>query len=395
MIKKQLFLHIGCGKTGSSALQIWLNQNTKHLKENGYFYPTFNTDIKDDYQITSGNGTHLVNAIKNNTVNNFLSEIAKYNENKIVFSSEAFQILDENEIIELKNSANNAGFEIKVIAYVRNLYEMAYSSYMQLVKRHGYTESVDHYLSNINTFQQFDVVDLWSAIFNKISVLHYDSVADNLDLSFTKAIGISDSQIPRMKKNRVNRSLSLLESELIRTLSKNLRNKFGINPDYMSTHISDNLIKKDPEKETKIFYDKTAIDNLYKKFTQKISEFNKIYFNNDNILKISNSYLNQIRTIEYIELNKTITILINLFFEEIQKIEIEDRSITKQEKLDIKDPRIVDALRDEAIKLENKDIHKSMTLMQAAEQLRPGGEVIKLKVLEYKEKIKLGKSHHD
>lgn len=329
MIKKQLILHIGCGKTGSSALQVWLNQNSNILRENGFNYPTFNMEIKDDYQITSGNGTHLVNAVKNNSVNLFLSETAKYKERRIVFSSEAFQILDEKEIKELKDSAIEAGFEIKVIAYIRNLYEMAYSSYMQLVKRHGYTESLDFYLNRINTFQQFNVVDLWESIIGQINVLHYDTESENLDLSFLKIIGLPKEKIPRMKRNRVNRSLTLLESELLRSFSKSVQNKFKINVDKISTYISDNLIKSSPEKETNIFYNEEVIEKLRSKFSSKIIEYNKKYFKNSNTLKISNPHIEQVKTINYNELEEDTGKVINYFFDLVRHIEFNDGSIIK------------------------------------------------------------------
>lgn len=322
MENKQLYLHIGCGKTGSSALQIWLNQNANALKENGYNYPTFNINIKDDYQITSGNGTHLVNAIKNNSVKDFLSQIANSKENKTVFSSEAFQILSYDEIKKLKESSKDAGFEIRVIAYVRNLYEMAYSSYMQLVKRHGYTESLDFYLSQINTFQQFNVIDIWASVFEEITVLHYDTESENLDLSFLKSIGLPKEKIPRMKKNKVNRSLTLLESELIRSLSKNIKKRFTLNIDNISTFISDNIIKESPEKETNTFYNKEVIENLKSKFSEKISEYNKKYFRNANVLKISNQHVEQARTITHDELGEDVDKIINLFFTLVKEMEI-------------------------------------------------------------------------
>lgn len=331
-MKKKLFLHIGCGKTGSSALQVWLNQNSQLLRKNGYYYPIFNIKIKDGYQITSGNGTHLVNALKNNSVKEFLSDIANSKENKIIFSSEAFQMLNETEIKELKNSAEETGLNIEIIAYVRNLYEMAYSSYMQLVKRHGYHESLDFYLSRINSFQQFNVIDLWSSIFEQITVLHYDTEKENLDLSFLKVIDFSEDQIPRMKKNKVNRSLTLLESELIKTLNKNIKYKFNLNPKQIGVYISDNLIKQNPELETHIFYDKSIIDELYKKFNDKVIEYNKKYFKNNEVLKISSSIENQIKTIKLSETEETIGLIMKLFFEKIKKIEIDNMNVNIKKK---------------------------------------------------------------
>jgi hypothetical protein len=53
------------------------------------------------------------------------------------------------------------------------------------------------------------------------------------------------------------------------------------------------------------------------------------------------------------------------------------------EPLSCSDPRVVNALRDEAIRLEKQDPKKALALMTAAAALRPNGAAIKKKLEEY------------
>ena len=61
---KKLYLHVGCGKTGSSALQVWLSQIAGELEKTGILYPLHGATPLDDYTISSGNGERLVEAIR-------------------------------------------------------------------------------------------------------------------------------------------------------------------------------------------------------------------------------------------------------------------------------------------------------------------------------------------
>ena len=51
-MKKQIFIHVGPPKTGTSAIQEWFNDNNKKLEKWGIFYPTHSQDSNG---ISSGN----------------------------------------------------------------------------------------------------------------------------------------------------------------------------------------------------------------------------------------------------------------------------------------------------------------------------------------------------
>ena len=138
---KKIYIHIGCGKTGTSALQVWLSQNNKIFFELGYYYPQVVDSIDMDYQITSGNGVEAVKLIKNGGSNAYFSQLASRAKDHILLSSEAFQSLDREQLHEIKSIFYNLGLNPVIIVYLRDIYDVLNSTYHQLVKRHMCTQT--------------------------------------------------------------------------------------------------------------------------------------------------------------------------------------------------------------------------------------------------------------
>lgn len=284
---KKIYIHIGCGKTGSSALQIWLNRISDDLKKLGINYPIYSNLITNDYEITSGNGVPLFNKIKNGDFEGFLRHDLSNTDSILLYSSEAFQNLTTQEIIGLKKIVEISGFEIIPIVFVRDIYPMIYSSYQQLIKRHFYCDEFQSYARSLNSLQQFDVLDKYEAIFNKIHVLHYDTLKEQgLDLAILNILGIDEKCMPRMSSAKVNRGLSISELEILKIINKVYLSNFQ-KSDEFSAQISNYLIYNDPEKSTEFHYDKRVLDIISNKFIDHVNCINKRYFNH-NLLKVLN-----------------------------------------------------------------------------------------------------------
>lgn len=134
----KVVLHIGPGKTGTSAIQKWLLKNRSFLKQSGIFYPKHKLD---ENGVSSGNYASIFDRNEERGRFEFnaekASELLKYAADKgfeqLLLSSEVFfPYLDE-----LLSFFNN----VKVIFYVRDLAELAESSYNQSVKRHRNIEA--------------------------------------------------------------------------------------------------------------------------------------------------------------------------------------------------------------------------------------------------------------
>lgn len=399
---KKLFLHIGCGKTGSSALQVWLYKNYEAFLSSGVLYPKTGRDIKSDYQITSGNGVKLSRDIIDDKNMDCVFEAFSSGVEKVLFSSENFQKFGEAELIFLKEKCEAAGIEVYVLAFVRDVYDVIFSLYVQAVKRNNYSKSFRDYVSGLKKLQQFEVVNIWGKFFPRIRVVHYDTHKNNLNMPFLKWIDIDSNKIPEMSKNKVNRTLTLAETEFQRIVNQLYLKKFG-NLDFsFSAALSDNIIFNEPEKKSEILFDQVAFDKINSLFEVNVDIFNKKYFNND-IENISifapgnKNIVNEVPCIDKFILSGvqalvavTEKISTKGVFDRIINQNLNDYKNNTDVKLKISDPRLPDLLRNEAIRLEKSKstLPSAYILMLAAGVLRPGGVIIKKKIVEYRDKIK-------
>lgn len=397
---KKLYLHIGCGKTGSSALQIWLHQNADNFLKLGIFYPTLNQKIKTDYQITSGNGVALSRDLIEKKSIDVIEESFSSGIGSVLFSSENFQKLEKVDIQNLLSECLRNNIEVHVLAFVRDVYDIVFSSYMQSVKRGNYYKTFREYADGVKSLQQFEVVRKWAEFFPDIKVVHYDAFKNKVNVPFLEWLGVDSKVVPEIKKTKVNRSLTLLEAEFLRLLNKVYCEKFN-NLDFsFSSRISDAIILNDPEKKSEILLDMSVLENLRNKFSQSVDDFNNKYLYNqgggikifernkknivENVPDLDSFLIPAIEGLALITQSIETKGAANKIIESTFGVKKENSS----DELKISDPRIVDALRNQAVKMENSDIASSYILMLAAGVLRPNGLLIKKKISFYREKIK-------
>lgn len=132
-----IIIHIGPPKTGTSAIQKWLKDNTALLRQHGIYYPQHNEDSNG---ISSGNFLSVFEPFEDDfqfspsRLNVLLSQAKAENCHTVLLSSEYF-------FSRLKPVVD-AIASVKCIAYVRNPAELHESHYNQSVKRHGNIEQI-------------------------------------------------------------------------------------------------------------------------------------------------------------------------------------------------------------------------------------------------------------
>lgn len=126
MENKQILIHVGPAKTGTSALQYFLLANREELKKVGYYYPKHD---KDENGISGGHGNTKFDIKK--TINNFLES----NYHTLILSSESFWV----RIDEINSLHSN----IKFISFYRCSVYQSISGYIQQIKRRNKTEKFD------------------------------------------------------------------------------------------------------------------------------------------------------------------------------------------------------------------------------------------------------------
>ena len=133
--KTKLFLHIGHGKTGTSAIQSALAIASEDLSRQGITYPIQQSlrDRASRLEITSGNW----DPTPNTSLTNQLINISKNNKDNsiIVLSSESLFWLTPKLLRD--KSSWDSYIDIHIILAVREIEEMLSSEYQQRVKRHA------------------------------------------------------------------------------------------------------------------------------------------------------------------------------------------------------------------------------------------------------------------
>lgn len=145
-MKKQLVLHIGAPKTGTSAIQVFLANNLLLLENCGCYYP-INKEVAKAQKglVTSGNGLELARLLGKSSpyrallwLDNFFRTVSnRPYTNTILFSSEFFWLAKLDSLRELQKTAQRAGYKVKVIAYVRAQDGYTVSMYSQFLRRHS------------------------------------------------------------------------------------------------------------------------------------------------------------------------------------------------------------------------------------------------------------------
>ncbi len=155
---KEIILHIGMPKTGTSALQVFLARNHAALKAHSIDYfqiGEFNLGLKGS--ISSGNGSFLARTLLPPNAPARIADGAQYHtefhtavENSTadigIVSSELFIDAAREHLERLLASIRNSGITVKALYYIRRHDQFLASAYMQQVKRHGYTDYPETYV---------------------------------------------------------------------------------------------------------------------------------------------------------------------------------------------------------------------------------------------------------
>ena len=155
---KTVILHVGAGKTGSSAIQSGLARYIDSLGIYGIEYPA-PLDAKNASRgkITSGNGVELLKFLcpekrnpgfdEESFLISFISVLKGSGSKNIIFSNEQLEegLLSKFEM--LKEELDKLNIDLKIIYYLRNFVDHAYSVFGQMVKRSGFQKSFSEYSS--------------------------------------------------------------------------------------------------------------------------------------------------------------------------------------------------------------------------------------------------------
>ena len=236
----RLLLHIGHGKTGSSYLQSWLAANTRELaQQSGLLYPmqspdsAFRDDRASQGRFSMGNG-HVLQALLESPERprrwrrKLLNQegLSRRQLKGLVFSFEGWAKQLDQLLPPLLPVADCWDVErIELLLMVRDPLEHAFSVYSQMVKRHGFSGSLQEWLE-IYDFPKvlLHFLEVFQSQPDRISlrVDHYGHQRNNLENCLLDWLALPVHSKWQKPSSTVNRSLTQDELLIMRFLNERL-----------------------------------------------------------------------------------------------------------------------------------------------------------------------------
>ncbi|SDF92039.1 hypothetical protein [Alloyangia pacifica] len=287
-MKKSVILHIGHGKTGTSAIQSFLASNVHQLEQDGVIYPKHASFEKAQRGgITSGNcpdeACKIFEEIRKE------AETAE-NRARILFSGE-HMFYQRIEIIQ-EIECMIGGFDFEVIMFIRNPLEMAAAVYHQRVKRHEETRELEEFALDEDHLLE---AQLWhqnlSDLGVPVRVVNYSKTKKSTISRFLEELNCTNTLLTQgyadAEQRIVNRSLSAIELRLVRTVNKNFGGRVG-------TFVSDRLVEISPNvRPQEAWLSAGLVAQFQEKFRTPIEYFNQILPPDEEIIITYNNSKNQ------------------------------------------------------------------------------------------------------
>jgi hypothetical protein len=223
---KNLTLHIGAGKTGTSAIQTALARMQSELWDEGIYYPHHPSFVKATNGLaTSGNAGTLALYLKNKlpkesqetSINEWLlNTITASKDRNILVSSEALSNVNSANLEKFSDLLIKNNVKPNIIYYVRHVADLLTSGYGQFAKNGLFKHSLHKALKKAVAPYKSQL-ELYSKVFGaeSIQVYLYDEEKNNLLKYFLAHIGICRDDIT---VEVVNPSISRKGLEIIRLL---------------------------------------------------------------------------------------------------------------------------------------------------------------------------------
>lgn len=188
---KQIILHIGTPKTGTTSIQVFLDSAQKYLLSQGCLYPTegrlkagvtYCVHRPEGIVTKSGpvNNHHLLAWTLMEKVDGMnadccwldvLNEIYTTQAKIVILSSEDFSLLSDKQIIQIRKYLE--GFSVKVVIYLRNIFNKMLSGYTQWIKMGRYHRSFRCFIDEMSDRKQHNynlLINRWSDIFGQDNI---------------------------------------------------------------------------------------------------------------------------------------------------------------------------------------------------------------------------------
>jgi len=270
---KELLVHTGTFKTGSTLLQTFLAQNRTRLDGAGISYK-----VRENYGDHTGNASDLVQGMLNRSLSReYVARIVLESfggKNASILSSEAFTFFSDAEWGAIRDICDSHDINVKILIYIRNVYPYYMSSYIQAFKSGLFPGSFVEYVKEDHYSIIYHSLLSMSRIFgnNYLTVKLFDEVQYRLLEDFIGELRIDIRQFDTSLQNRrINRSLVTFEMNRFQNL-KNAASQLELD------EITSLLMNKRQDLVEKSTVQKSHVLNLQKKFVNEIAWINRTLF---------------------------------------------------------------------------------------------------------------------
>jgi len=226
-MNKTLYIHIGTGKTGTTALQEFLHINSEALLINGVNYCQSGRTNNNHHLLCYNSNREKLNGVDvvNKHLEQLQKEIRDSNVLKHIISSENFPGLSQKEIDNLFAQLGSI-CNVEIVVYLRRQDEFLESWYTQIIKALNATQTIYQLMNHLKDEQIFDYLSLtnkWDVWAGKLHVRPYEKsqfINGNIFDDFMSVFGVKDISGFKKVKGLSNPSLSREQAFLKKEMFK-------------------------------------------------------------------------------------------------------------------------------------------------------------------------------
>lgn len=218
----KLVIHGGFYKTGTSSIQNTAWGNRHALKKMGILYPQ--SGLSDQADEIGYRHSRLMYESKHEDwpamVEELVEEIKESGCSTVLLSSEAWSrpggFKAVNQLVE--HLQKRLELEPRVIFYLRNVHDYARSHYREFVRRWGYTQGFNDYLTLRRAFFDYKrlLMPFYEYFGTQMEVKPYQKGMDSVSALFS-GLGLSRRQIKKLATTEpVNKSVTALDTQVLR-----------------------------------------------------------------------------------------------------------------------------------------------------------------------------------
>ena len=277
-----LALHIGLPRVGSSAIQYCLAEQAQALSRRGVHYAV--SAAHSTWQpngVSSGNGLELARYLdprrrppgfdEAGFERDFWATYGSPDHPISVVSSEFLSAAAKPMLARFRDKVV-AGPPVRVIAFVRDLYGHAFSTWAQMVKDQAYAKDFRTFTGEVYDNPQCRTVRAFRHAFGRenMRVIHYDSLEGGIFAAF---LGALDVRLPGSDQTRrINRGLSGAELEIQLAFNRLHHNR------RLSRTIADRFVARRPEAPAVRIWRQDVADHLERRFSEEVRQLNRAFF---------------------------------------------------------------------------------------------------------------------